>query len=92
MPSRDITILEYNQLLEFSSGQLVNIIRAALQNQPRFTCALAGGKSPEELYRALGRFKKEKFWDKVHVFSTDERFVPASHDFNNFAMMSGSNV
>lgn len=87
MISRDITILEYDQLLEFSSGQLVNIIRETLKNQPRFTCALAGGKSPEELYRALAKFKKEKFWDKVHVFSTDERFVPPSHDFNNFSMI-----
>ncbi len=85
--SRDITILEFNQLLEFSAQRLVNIIRTTLARQERFTCALAGGKSPEKLYQALAKFKQEKFWDKVHIFSTDERFVPPAHDFNNFSMI-----
>ena len=87
MLSRDVVVLEFNQLLEFSAEQLVIIIRTTLLKQPRFTCALAGGKSPEKLYQALGKYKKEKIWDKVHVFSTDERFVPANHDYNNFSMI-----
>ena len=87
MLSRDVTILEYDQLLEFSAQQLVAIIRETLAEKERFSCALAGGKSPEKLYQMLGKYKKEKFWNRVHIFSTDERFVPPSHDFNNFAMI-----
>ncbi len=87
MVSRDITILEFSQLLEFSTQQLIKIIHQTLEKQPRFTCALAGGKSPEKFYQALARYKREKFWNKVHIFSTDERFVPADHDYNNFRMI-----
>ena len=87
MLNHDITILEFNKLLEFSAEQLVYIIRKTLEKQPHFSCALAGGESPEKLYQALAQFKSEKFWDRVHIFSTDERCVPPEHDYNNFSMI-----
>ena len=85
--SAKVTALEFSKLSELAAEQFIKIIQETLKKQSRFTCALAGGKSPEPFYQALAKFKNEKFWDKVYLFTTDERFVPAGHDYNNFSML-----
>ena len=45
---------------------------------------LAGGSTPREAYRLLRSASLE--WDDVHVWMTDERFVPADHPDSNVGM------
>lgn len=52
-----------------------------------FTVALAGGETPRAAYQLLGsRYQYAIDWEKVHVFFTDERFVPLDDPRNNAAM------
>jgi 6-phosphogluconolactonase len=56
-----------------------------LRQRPR-TLALAGGRTPRELYRRLASLKYD--WEGVDVFFGDERCVPPDHPDSNFRMAS----
>ncbi|MDX9723205.1 MAG: 6-phosphogluconolactonase [Myxococcota bacterium] len=59
----------------------------AKRSHARF--AVAGGKSPETLYRELARIPTVD-WSKVEVFLGDERFVPLQHPESNAGMLQRS--
>ena len=66
---------------------VVDVGRACVASQDRFTIALSGGETPRAAYQLLGsRYQYAIDWDKVHVFFTDERFVPPEDAGNNAAM------
>lgn len=66
---------------------VVEAARARLASHGRFTVALSGGETPRAAYQLLGsRYQYEVDWEKVHVFFTDERFVPPEDPRNNAAM------
>lgn len=47
--------------------------------------ALAGGKTPMELYRM---FSSEKLpWDRLRFYLSDERYVPISSELSNYRMV-----
>ncbi len=58
----------------------------------RFTVALAGGSTPQGLYRLLGseRFGADICWKRVHLFWGDERCVPPSSGKSNYKMAAES--
>lgn len=62
--------------------------RTAIERTGRFTVALAGGSTPERLYRLLagGSGDLAVDWSSVHVFWGDERCVPPDHPDSNFGM------
>ncbi|MBN1782389.1 6-phosphogluconolactonase [bacterium] len=52
-----------------------------------FTVALSGGKTPEPFYRSLADPGLNIDWPEIHVFMTDERFVPFEHMASNWGMI-----
>ena len=52
------------------------------------TLALAGGKTPQPLYRRLSQapYLQAICWPVTHLFMGDERCVPFEHEESNFGM------
>lgn len=66
---------------------VVEVARTCLASRERFTIALSGGETPRIAYQLLGsRYQHAIDWHRVHVFFTDERFVPPEDPGNNAAM------
>ena len=57
-----------------------------------FSIALAGGRTPETLYRLLAseEFAPSVDWSRVHLFFGDERCVPTDSEFCNWRMANES--
>ena len=56
----------------------------AAQATESFNIALAGGRTPEPLYRALAsELRDEVPWERVHAFWSDERYVSATDPMSN---------
>jgi 6-phosphogluconolactonase len=68
---------------EWLGGEIGNAIAA------RGSCALAlaGGKTPEPVYRTLAA-SRDVDWAKVDLYFSDERAVPPEHPESNFGMVS----
>lgn len=64
------------------AGQIAGLVAS----EPRLTLGLAGGSSPEPTYRRLRELEVE--WTKVHVWLSDERWVPWDHERCNGRMAS----
>jgi 6-phosphogluconolactonase len=70
-------------------GELLNAMRDAVKERGRFTVALAGGHTPEKLYKLwadAANHGVRTHWDRVHLFWSDERYVPSDDPMSNFAM------
>lgn len=61
-------------------------IAALIASESRLTLGLAGGSSPEPVYMRLRETDVD--WEKVHVWLSDERWVPWDHDRCNGKMAS----
>ena len=59
-------------------------IHETLDEQDRYTLALAGGSTPRRLYELLAEGAVP--WSQVHLFWGDERFVPHDHPQSNARM------
>ncbi len=62
--------------------------RRAVGRSGRFAVALSGGKTPRPVYEqlALPPFRDAMPWERVHLFWSDERWVPRQHPESNFGM------
>ncbi len=59
----------------------------AMTARGRFTIALSGGDTPQNLYRVLAtEYATQVPWDATHVFFGDERCVPPDHPDSNYGM------
>lgn len=58
----------------------------AVARQGYFTLVLAGGSTPEGVYRLLAAKESALEWNKVHFFWGDERCVPPDHPDSNFRL------
>ncbi|MGB3266417.1 MAG: 6-phosphogluconolactonase [Microcoleus sp.] len=72
------------QLIERSLAVVLSQIAAAVAERGICTIALAGGSTPEPLYRSIA--SQDLPWDKIHVFWGDERYVPPEHPDSNQKM------
>ena len=54
----------------------------------RFNVVLAGGSTPERLYRLLAKTprRQQVAWDRLEIFWSDERAAPPEHPASNFGM------
>jgi 6-phosphogluconolactonase len=73
-----------DELIERSLQVVLSKIPAAIAERGICTIALAGGSTPEPLYRAL--CAQDLPWDKIHVFWGDERYVAPEHPDSNQKM------
>jgi len=58
----------------------------AIARQGYFALVLAGGSTPQGVYRLLGQERADLDWSKIHFFWGDERCVPPDHPDSNYRM------
>jgi 6-phosphogluconolactonase len=68
---------------------LVAEMAAAIRARGGCAVALAGGRTPEPVYRELARSTAVD-WTQVDVFFGDERAVPPDHPDSNYRMVSAA--
>ncbi len=68
--------------------RFVELARAGIATDGRFSVALAGGSTPRRVYELLASedYAAQLDWSKVHVFFGDERCVPPDHADSNYRM------
>lgn len=66
----------------------VEVAEASIQLNRRFSVALAGGRTPEPIYRLLAtpEFSQSIDWKHVHLFWGDERCVAPDHQESNYRL------
>lgn len=70
---------------EALAERLAEISDQAVRTQGQFVLALAGGSTPQDLYRLLAeRYQNRIPWDRTHLFWGDERWVPRTDPVSNF--------
>ena len=65
------------------------IIQEAVSKRGRFAIALSGGHTPGKMYSLWAQteqYRNKTPWDRVHLFWSDERFVPADDPRSNYRM------
>ena len=77
---------------ESAARSLTMTAAMAIAAYGRFTIALAGGSTPEKLYRLLAspEHRSQVDWSRVEVFWGDERCVPSSSPESNYGNARGS--
>jgi 6-phosphogluconolactonase len=78
------------ELSEAVAGEFCEIASQAVAARGRCTVVLAGGSTPQRLYRLLASepFRRRVRWDSIEFFWSDERAVPPDHEDSNFGMAS----
>jgi 6-phosphogluconolactonase len=68
--------------------ELLRILRGAVSERGRFAIALAGGHTPARMYAlwAQQEYREQTPWDRVHLFWSDERYVPHDDPLSNYRM------
>ena len=86
----DIKIYENTGELYKGAAELIaGLISSFIRLNQKCTLVLAGGSTPEKLYRLLaGNYKLEIDWSKVFLFWGDERYVPVEHPDSNYKIAS----
>ncbi len=70
---------------------LIQMILEATVRKKQFNLAVAGGDTPRHLYSLLAsKFSDQIPWNLVHIFWSDERYVPKESRYNNYAMVLGA--
>jgi 6-phosphogluconolactonase len=78
-----------DKLNRFAAERFVKIANDSIRSvYNSFAVALAGGSTPQSLYRLLAgdEFKDKVNWSKVFFFFGDERLVPSDDKESNFRM------
>ena len=85
--SRDAT-----ELALLAATRFVDLAQESVDRHGRFRVVLAGGQTPEALYRCLAskEFSGRIPWDKIDWFWGDERRVPHDHPDSNYRMARGA--
>jgi 6-phosphogluconolactonase len=84
-----ITVLvDRTALMRAAADRIVGLAEAAIAARGRFDWALAGGSTPEALYRLLAStdYRARVDWSQVRFFWGDERCVPPDHADSNYRM------
>jgi 6-phosphogluconolactonase len=84
-----VSVLIFPNLSELFSAACQHILQAgeqAIARQGYFSLVLAGGSTPQGVYRLLGQEGGALDWSKVDFFWGDERCVPPDHPDSNYRM------
>jgi 6-phosphogluconolactonase len=73
------------ELSEYIVERWAEMSEEAIDRRGRFIVALAGGRTPTKIYRRLAGALLP--WDKIHLFLSDERFVPLDDPDSNYGMI-----
>jgi len=75
------TFATADQVAEAACAQILTAAEAAIAERGRFKLVLAGGTTPEKVYRLLGKAAAD--WSKWYIYYGDERCLPADHADRN---------
>jgi 6-phosphogluconolactonase len=73
-----------DQVAESACRQILDAASRALAERNRFKLVLAGGGTPEKVYRLLAIADTD--WSKWHIYYGDERCLPEDHADRNSVM------
>ena len=75
-------------LAEQAAEDFVREAQTAIEERERFSVALAGGTTPRRMYELLTQavYRDRVDWNNVHVFWSDERYVPPDDAESNFRL------
>ena len=75
-------------LARAAAEHIVESGTTAIQNQDRFSLALAGGSTPKAAFELLAsdEYAQRLDWKRVHIFWGDERCVPADDPESNYRL------
>lgn len=66
---------------------VLGVLRDAVTERGRFAISLSGGHTPAKMYALWAdQYAKLTPWDRVHIFWSDERYVPADDLLSNYRM------
>jgi 6-phosphogluconolactonase len=83
----DLVVMAVPQdLVKPSAAWIGSEVRQAVADRGSCTLALAGGRTPEPVYRVLASDSTID-WDKVDLYFTDERAVPPEDPESNYGMI-----
>lgn len=79
---------ERSELMLAAAERVTQLAERCIRERGRFDWALAGGKTPEAVYRLLAGppLAARIDWTCVHFFWSDERCVSAEHADSNYRM------
>jgi 6-phosphogluconolactonase len=69
--------------------EMLRAMQDAIRQRGRFAIALAGGRTPTKLYTLWAHAENYGVrtpWDRVHLFWSDERYVPHDDPASNYRM------
>jgi len=84
--SRWHTLETAEQVAEAACRQILNTAKSAISEHGKFKLVLAGGGTPEKVYRLLAESNAD--WANWHIYYGDERCLPADHQDRNSLMAS----
>ena len=79
---------DVESLAQAAAEGILAAAEAAIAARGRFAIALAGGSTPETLYRLLAAppYVNRLDWLLTEIFFGDERCVPPDHEWSNYGM------
>ncbi len=77
-------IPDMGTLIDDVSLRIYCAARQAIARQGRFSIVLAGGKTPQAVYRVLA--SSDADWSSWHIYFGDERCLPSDHPERNSVM------
>ncbi len=85
-------LLDRSRLMRAAADHVVRYASEAIAARGRFDWLLAGGSTPEQLYRLLAspEYAAQLDFGRVHLFFGDERCVPPDHADSNYRMVQTS--
>ena len=71
------------------AGAIAQLSKDAIAQRGFCTLVLSGGSTPKSLYALMAtpQWRDQFDWSRIRLFWGDERFVPADHPDNNYAMV-----
>lgn len=73
-----------DQVAEAACEQILNMAKEAISERGCFKLVLAGGTTPEKVYRLLSKAQTD--WSKWRIYYGDERCLPSDHADRNSMM------
>ena len=80
---------DIDSLSRAAMDELILVMRAAIAQRGRFALALSGGHTPAKMYSLWAteeKYRGQTSWDRVHLFWSDERYVPSDDPLSNYRM------
>ena len=85
MPADRLIVVASEVLPEVAAQRIADIIEQAIARRGRASMALAGGMTPQAVYRRLAEIAKFS-WEKTEIYFGDERAVPPGDPQSNYRM------